>query len=95
MKINDIIARHYTELLAMCTNRDTAIYDSKTSEDILNDCTITTINHFKDRDISEEEGFEYYKKTFLMEAKFSFKRKNSRIIYTDNLNAYKDKVSDI
>lgn len=95
MKINDIISKHYCELLAMCTNRDTPIYDSKTSEDILNDCTITTINHFRDRDITEEEGFNYYKKTFLMEAKFSYKRKNSRIIYTDNLNAYKDKVSDI
>lgn len=59
----------------MCINTDVAVYGGRTSEDILNDSMITIINHFGDDDISEDEGYEYAKKTFLFEEMFAYKKK--------------------
>lgn len=89
MKISDILSKHYEEFLAKCLNTNKAVYGGKTSEDILNDTMVTVIKHFGDRDISEEEGFEYAKKTFLMEEQFAYKKKSwpseKLIEYTDEL----------
>lgn len=76
MNIRDILAKHYQDFWDMCINTDTAVYGGKTSEDILNDSMITVINHFGNEDISEEEGYEYAKKVFLMEEVFSYKKKS-------------------
>lgn len=76
MNIRDILAKHYEEFVSMCINTDKAVYGGKTSEDILGDCVIQIINHFGEKDISEEEGFEYAKKTFLMEERFAYKKKS-------------------
>lgn len=75
MTIHEILAKHYEKFHSMCINKDVAVYGGKTSEDILNDSIITIINHFGDRDIEEREGYEFAKKTFLMEEKFSYKKK--------------------
>lgn len=87
MNIRDILAKHYQDFFDMCLNRDIAVYGGKTSEDILNDCIITVINHFGEQDISEEEGYEYAKKVFLEEEMFAFKKKawdkEKMIIYTE------------
>jgi hypothetical protein len=76
MTIQEILAKHYNTFASMCINTDKAVYGGKTSEDILNDSIITIINHFGNMDISEEEGYEYAKKTFLMEEQFSYKKKS-------------------
>lgn len=76
MNIRDILSKHYKDFLDMCINKDIAVYGGKTSEDILNDSIITIINHFGEKDIEETEGFEYAKKTFLMEEMFSYKKKS-------------------
>ena len=76
MNIREILTKHYQDFLDMCMNKDTAVYGGKTSEDILNDSIITIINHFKENDVDEVEGYEYAKKTFLMECLFSYKKKS-------------------
>lgn len=89
MNIRDILSKHYQEFADMCTNTDTAIYGGRTSEDLLNDAMITVINHYKDEDVDENEGYEYAKKTFLFNEVFSYKKKVSedeqRIVFVDEL----------
>lgn len=75
MNIRDILSLHYAEFLAMCTNTDIALYGGKTSEDLLGEAVITAINKYKDSEITEEEGYEYIKKTFLEACLFAFKKK--------------------
>ena len=77
MNIRDILSKHYQEFADMCTSTDTAIYGGRTSEDLLNDAMVTVINHFKNDDITEEEGYEYAKKTFLFNCQFAYKKKVS------------------
>ena len=79
MNIREILNKHYEEFLSMCTHTDKAIYGGKTSEDILNDSIITIINHFGDSEVSEEEGYEYAKKTFLFECTFAYKKKAKEV----------------
>lgn len=75
MKITEIITKHYEKLLSKCTRTDTAIYAGKTSEDLLGEAVVTAMNKFKDDDITEEEGYEYLKKTFLESCLFGWKKK--------------------
>ena len=77
MNIRDILQKHYQEFADMCTKTDIAIYGGRTSEDLLNDAMITTINHYRDEDVDEDEGFEYAKKTFLFNEVFAYKKKVS------------------
>ena len=89
MSIYEIIAKYYPKFYSQCMNTDKAVYDGKTSQDILGDCVITTIKKFGNLDISEIEGYEYFKKTFLMEELFAHKRKGKeKILYVDNLITY-------
>jgi hypothetical protein len=76
MKITEIIDKYYETLLDMCTKKDIALYGGKTSEDLLGDAVLTTMNKFKDSDITEEEGYEYFKKTFLESCLFAYKKKS-------------------
>ena len=75
MNIRDILSKYYPSFAKMCINTDKAVYGGKTSEDILNDSVITIINHYGNQDITEEEGYEYAKRTFLMEEQFAYKKK--------------------
>lgn len=89
MTINEIISKHYSSFYAMLKNKKIPIYNSLTAEDVLQNVMITAINKFGDKQIKEEEGFEYIKKSLKTELHFSFKRKaNERLIYTDNLTIY-------
>lgn len=76
MRMGEIISKHYDELLGICTKKDIAIYGGKTSEDLLNDAVLTSLNKYKDSEIDETEGYEYLKKTFLEACLFAYKKKN-------------------
>ena len=76
MKIEDIVSKHYGYFLGMCTRTDKAIYGGKTSEDLLGDAVITTLNRYKGEDVDEEEGFGYLQKTFLESCLFGYKKKS-------------------
>ena len=81
MKIQEVLAKHYDDFRDMLLNPDTIVYKGKTSEDILNDAMITVIRHYGDMEVDETEAFEYSKKTFLMEEQFSYKKKDSNIVF--------------
>lgn len=84
MTISGIINKHFWELSAMCRDIDKTISNSKTSEDVFQDVMVTAIKKYKTNDIAEEEGFEYLKKTLLLELHFQFKRKVKDIlVFTD------------
>ena len=85
MTINDIIAKHYSELHGYCSS-DKVISLSKTEEDILQDVCITAMRKFKDKDILESEGMDYLKLTLYNEQHFQVARKKKDlVIYTDNI----------
>lgn len=76
MKIHDIVAKHYPHFLRLCTRTDTAIYGGKTSEDLLGEAVVTALNKFGNREIEEQEGFDYLQKTFLESCLFAWKKKS-------------------
>lgn len=80
MTINEIISKYYGTFRQMLPCQNQTIYDGNTSEDMLHNIIITAINKYGNRQVEEEAGYEYLKKTLLMEIKFSKKRKNSKII---------------
>lgn len=89
MKIEDIINEKYEYFHSLLPNTDISIYDGYTFEDILSNVLLTAIKKFKAKDIEEEEGFEYIKKTLLTEILFSKKRKvKDKLIFTDKINNY-------
>ena len=75
MTINQVLQLTYPKLRKMIPNDDVIVYDGLTFDDICNDAMITVLNHFKAKNITQEEGYEYAKKTLLMEITFSHKRK--------------------
>lgn len=90
MKINEIIEKNYNNLLKYIEkNRDVAIANSKTGEDIFHDILYTAMNKFKDEDISEEDGLSYIKKTLFYEQLFQQNKKSKdKLIFTDDLENY-------
>lgn len=85
MLISEIITKHYNEFRAMVKNQNTVIVNSKTPEDILQDVMITSLKKFKG-DVSEEEGYNYIKKTLQCEKHYSYKRKvNDMLVFTDDM----------
>lgn len=90
MTINDIISKHYDELLQQCSC-DKVISQGRTECDILQDVCVTAIRKFRDKEIEEEEGLAYLKKTLFTEKHFQRKRlKNEIIIYTDDVRDIAD-----
>lgn len=77
MGINEIINRRYSELYKMLRDADKTLYESITVEDLFHEVLLTAMKKYKDKDITEEEGFEYLKKTLLREILFSKKRKKT------------------
>lgn len=84
MTIGEIITAHFQEFSGMVRNTDKVIEDSRTSEDLFSDAMLTAMRKYKDKDISEQEGYEYIRKTLLTEWFFAPKRKSrDMIIYSD------------
>ena len=87
MKVRECLEKYYPVLCSTCRNLEQVIYDSKTCEDILNDIIISAIRKYADKDMDEEELFQNIKKQFLLELKFSWKRRGAeKLVYFENLN---------
>ena len=83
--IRQVINNHYNELLGQCST-DKVISQGRTEFDILQDVCITAMRKFKEKDIDEEEGYSYLKKTLFTEKHFQYSRlKNEIVIYLDDL----------
>lgn len=88
MTINDIISKHYDELLQQCSC-DKVISQGRTECDILQDVCVTAIRKFRDKEIEEEEGLSYLKKTLFTEKHFQFSRLKGEILtFVDNIQSY-------
>lgn len=74
------------EFSGMVRNADTVIEDSRTSEDLFSDAMLTALRKYKDKDIDEQEGYEYIRKTLLTEFFFSKKRKKRDILVLSDTN---------
>lgn len=85
MKIKDVIEKYYDEFSGMVRNPDKIIEGGgRTSADILQDVCITAMNKYKNKDVDEEEAYNYIRKTLCTEWLFAPKRKDI-ILYTDGL----------
>lgn len=90
MTIREVIDKHYQELLDECSC-DKVISQGRTECDILQDVCITAMRKFKEKEIDEDEGLSYLKKTLFTEMHFQFARKKGEIIiYTDNIQDIAD-----
>lgn len=86
MTINSVITKYYPTLKTYCKNDDVVISLGRTSEDVLQDVCVTAIRKYKEKDIEEEEGISYLKKTLFTELHFQYPRKKGEIIiFTDTL----------
>ena len=95
MTINQIIDKYYPQFLEQCYNKDIPVYCGKTSEDILNDCVITLINKYGNKEIEEKEGYETFKKTFLMEEMFAHKKKDRDIlVLSPDIDIYDNRTDE-
>ena len=84
MTIGEIITAHFNEFSGMVKNTDIVIEEGNTYEDIFQNVMMTALKKYKDKEVDENEGVEYIKKTFLLEVFFSPKRKNrDMLVFTD------------
>lgn len=84
MTIGEIITTHFNEFSGMVKNTDIVIEEGNTYEDIFQNVMMTALKKYKDKEVDENEGLEYIKKTFLLEVFFSPKRKNrDMLVFTD------------
>lgn len=90
MTINQIITKHYDALLEQCSC-DKVISQGRTECDILQDVCVTAIRKFKEKEIEEDEGLSYLKRTLFTEKHFQYSRKKGEIIiYTDDIHDIAD-----
>ena len=82
MTIGEIITKHFDEFSGMVRNPDVVVENGNTSEDIFQNAIVTSLKKFKG-EVDETEGYEYVKKTILMEAFFCWKRKKRDILVFD------------
>lgn len=85
MKIGDVICLHFMEFSGMVRNTDTVIEEGNTYEDIFQDVMITALKKFKG-EVTEQEGYDYIRKTLLTEFFFSKKRKNRDLLVLSDAN---------
>ena len=84
MTIGEIITAHFNEFSGMVKNTDIVIEEGNTYEDIFQNVMMTALKKYKGKEVDENEGLEYIKKTFLLEVFFSPKRKNrDMLVFTD------------
>lgn len=89
--INDVISKHYNELREK-VNADVVVSMGRTGEDILQDVCVTAMRKFKDKQIDEDEGLSYLKRTLFTEQHFQLARlKREIVIYTDSIEDIADK----
>lgn len=79
MTIGEIITKHFMEFSGMVRNTDMVVEEGNTYEDIFDDVILTALKKYKG-EVDEKEGYEYIKKTLLLEWFFSKKRKNRDIL---------------
>lgn len=79
MTIGEIVAKHFDEFKNMVRYPDKAIENGNTSEDVFMSAILTALKKYKG-DVDEQEGYEYTKKTILMEFLFCYKRKKRDIL---------------
>lgn len=88
--INEVISKHYNELREK-VNADVVVSMGRTGEDILQDVCVTAMRKFKDKQIDEDEGLGYLKKTLFTEQHFQLARlKREIVIYTDSIEDIAD-----
>lgn len=86
MKIEDIIEKYYEHFYNKIVRHNKVISQGRTPEDLLNDVCLTALRKYKNKEIDENEGYNYLKKTLYMENIFQYKRiKNETVIYTNSL----------
>ena len=86
MTINDVLTKHYDKLYKISVKHNKVISQGRTPEDLLNDVCLTALRKFKDKDIEEQEGLDYLKKTLYTESIFQYNRiKNEIVIFTDEI----------
>lgn len=85
MRINDVICLHFMEFSGMVRNTDTVIEEGNTYEDIFQDVMITALKKFKG-EVTEQEGYDYIRKTLLTEFFFSKKRKKRDLLVLSDAN---------
>ena len=84
MTIGEIITAHFNEFSGMVKNSDIVIEEGNTYEDIFQNVMMTALKKYKGKEVDENEGLEYIKKTFLLEVFFSPKRKKrDMLVFTD------------
>ena len=84
MTIGEIITTHFNEFSGMVKNSDIVIEEGNTYEDIFQNVMMTALKKYKGKEVDENEGLEYIKKTFLLEVFFSPKRKKrDMLVFTD------------
>jgi hypothetical protein len=87
MTISDVISKYYDKLKINCKNNDIPISMGRTSEDIIQDVCVTALRKFKQKEIEEDEGLSYLKKTLFTELHFQYARKkNEKVIFVENLH---------
>ena len=85
MSIGEIISAHYDELHEKC-NSDMVVSLGRTGEDILQDVCVTALRKYKGKDIDDNEGLTYLKKTLFTEQHFQKARLKGEIVsYVDNI----------
>lgn len=85
MTIGEIITKHFMEFSGMVRNTDTVIEEGNTYEDIFDEVMLTALKKYKG-EVDEKEGYEYIKKTLLLEFFFSKKRKSRDILFLTDMN---------
>lgn len=85
MTIGEIITKHFMEFSGMVRSTDVVIEEGNTYEDIFDDVMLTAMKKYKG-EVDEKEGYEYIKKTLLLEWFFSKKRKNRDILVLSDMN---------
>lgn len=61
----------------MSLRPDIVVSGGKTSDDVLSDIIYTALKKYKGKEIEEEEGVVYIRKSFLNEIRFQYKRLKS------------------
>lgn len=84
MEIREIITKHYEELKSMCRKTNVVVSCYRTSEDIFQDVMVMALKKYKERDLSEQEGVDYLKKSLVMEFYFQYSKiDNNEVLMGD------------
>lgn len=80
MKIREIIEAHYKDFLYVCKNK---AINGEDEFDVLDNCCITAIRKFDEKDIDEQEGLDYLWRIFGAARFFRKKKVDKHLIFTE------------